>query len=412
MSYQRFGTPKIYVDNINWWLSTGILPSSEIIATGASFASGSSVHGLFDLKPSNVQTWSTNGTRTPINIFIDMASGTGIDANFISILGHNFEDAGAKFSLQADDSSSFSSPQNVSKITLTSVVNANAQSDTDTGVNQNDTGFVTDSTETVLTVSDGSNFYEGDWIKIDNEIMYVDSVSSNDLTIIRGTSGTSASGHTNTSDIYFTGYSAPATNGWSLATFSFPVEADNRYIRLRIDPDGAADDTFQANVQIGAILIGETYVFPNSPDLNIRRNLSFEGVKKRDSVGGQTYANAQYLRPGKWISEPFYNYSGNVASRSDRSGRASVDMSFSYLADTNAFPEHFYSRDGVRESNNITSNLINKTNGGMYPFLFQYDKDATDQIDSFLWCRLNNEPQFTQVANRVWNTSIKLREEF
>ena len=48
----------------------------------------------------------------------------------------------------------------------------------------------------------------------------------------------------------------------------------------------------------------------------------------------------------------------------------------------------------------------------MFPMLFQYDNTVTTDEDAFLWCRLNNEPQFTQVANRVWSTKLNLVEEF
>jgi|TARA_R110002020_G_scaffold73987_1_gene189645 hypothetical protein len=409
MSYQRIATPRIYIDNINWLISSGLLPTDQITSSGASMASGSSIHSFFDMKPSNTQTITTTGASAGFKLHIDtnMASGSQQDSNFIAILGHNLKSAGAKIMLQSDDSSAFASPSPITS--LTSVVNAAAQADTDTGTN---IAEALDTSKTGVDVESGhgGRFSEGDFIKVDSEIMYVDSVSSDTLTCDRGVSGTTAATHDSGASLLFTGYTAPATNGWTLATFS--KTSDNRYIRLIIDPDGAANDNFSANVQIGAILIGETMTLPQSPDLSITKQFLFDGVTRQTSIGGQTYANAQYTKSANWISEPFYNYTGTASDRRDKSGRMSLGMGFSYLTDTDVFAEDLYSRTGVSATNSIYTNLISKTNNGMFPMLFQYDSDTATDIDSFLWCRLNNEPSFQQVANRVWSTKIELLEEF
>ena len=87
-------------------------------------------------------------------------------------------------------------------------------------------------------------------------------------------------------------------------------------------------------------------------------------------------------------------------------------MRFSYLEDTDVLPENLYSTDSLISGNDFTTNVINKTHGGMLPFLFQYDGDVATGQDSFLGCRLNNEPDFSQVAHKIWNTPISLIEEF
>ena len=46
------------------------------------------------------------------------------------------------------------------------------------------------------------------------------------------------------------------------------------------------------------------------------------------------------------------------------------------------------------------------TNGGMFPFLLQYDNTDATIDDGFLWCRLDNEPSFTQVAYGQYNTQL------
>ena len=61
-------------------------------------------------------------------------------------------------------------------------------------------------TDTTLTVDDGGQFTKSpQYIKIDSEILKVSSVSSNDLTVVRGALGTTAAAHNDNSDIYHVG---------------------------------------------------------------------------------------------------------------------------------------------------------------------------------------------------------------
>ena len=52
-----------------------------------------------------------------------------------------------------------------------------------------------DTSETVVTVTDGAQFAANDLIRIDSELMWVSSISVNDLTVIRGVEGTPAKEH-------------------------------------------------------------------------------------------------------------------------------------------------------------------------------------------------------------------------
>ena len=335
MSYQRIGTPKIYVDNVNWSLTSGQIDSTDITytASDSSLATGSSVISMFDMKPSNLQQINTSGNQDDLFITVDthITSDSLVDNNFVAILGHNFNQAGAKFQIEQSD---------------------------DFTANVYDVASPTE----VVNATFGSSFH------------------------------------------------TPARNGWSLVTFADRVgSGDNRYWRIRIEPSGAG---YNANLQIGAILMGEVISLPHSPDLQINRQFIFDGVKKQTSVGGQTYANAQYLSGADWFLDPFNISTSASPSSLRKTGRQSWDMKFSYLTDTDVFPETLYTTTGLIEGNDFYTNLIAKTHGGMLPFLFQYDDTSATATDSFLWCRLNNEPQFKQVANRVWNANINLLEEF
>ncbi len=59
----------------------------------------------------------------------------------------------------------------------------------------NDAEWDTNSTETAMTVTTGANFEVGDVIQVDSELVNVTAISSNDLTVVRAFSGSSAATH-------------------------------------------------------------------------------------------------------------------------------------------------------------------------------------------------------------------------
>jgi len=208
-------------------------------------------------------------------------------------------------------------------------------------------------------------------------------------------------------------YHTPDRNGWSLVSFTDRSgDNDNQYWRIRIEPSGS---NYTSDIKIGAILLGEVISLPQSPDLDVKKKIIFDGVSKQTSVGGQTYTNAQFLSGADWFIDPLNLHSSLTSTdKILKTERISLDMGFSYLNDTDVYTENNYTKSDIISGNNITTNILNKTHSGMLPMLLQYDSSiasATD-TDSFLWCRLNNEPSFTQVANRVWSTSLSFIEEF
>ena len=416
MSYQRIVTPKVYIDNLSWLLSSGHISSSDLTSSGLNFASGYSATELFDMKPSNLQIITANGLSTPFELRINTRTATNSeqDSNFIAILGHNFKEAGAKFSLQIDDDSAFGSPDANTTTALTDVVNADALSIVDTGTNLAE-DLTTSETDVSVESGHGSRFSTGDILQFETaegnlETVYVTAVNNDVLTVVRGFNGSTQREFDSGDDIYFYGYTRPAQNGWTLATFT--QTSDNQYIRLLIDPDGGNTDTFSSDIKIGAILVGETYSLPQAPDLEIEKQFLFDGVKKQTSVGGQTYATSTYTKGSNWFLEPFFNSATATSpDKRHKSGRLSLDMSFSYLADTNLYPSNLHGGSNAT-SDSFFNNVISKTNGGMFPMLFQYDGSTATDVDSFLWCRLANNPSFEQVAINIWNTSMSLIEEF
>lgn len=74
----------------------------------------------------------------------------------------------------------------------------------DSGANINEGGTFS-ATDVTLTVTDGTKFTAGDGIQIDNEILRVSSITGNDLTVVRGIQSTTATTHTDATDIYIIG---------------------------------------------------------------------------------------------------------------------------------------------------------------------------------------------------------------
>ena len=121
MSYGRIKTPRIYVDWINWLISIGRMSASDITYSSANaLASGSSVQGMFDGDPTNIQTIECSGNNTTIAIEVDtnITTDSYQASNFIAILGHNLKEADAYVSIKADDSDGWTG------VTITEVANA------------------------------------------------------------------------------------------------------------------------------------------------------------------------------------------------------------------------------------------------------------------------------------------------
>lgn len=200
------------------------------------------------------------------------------------------------------------------------------------------------------------------------------------------------------------GYMHPANDGWSLVTYT--QNSDNRYQRIKIDSNSG---NYDADIKIGCIVWGVVYDFPNAPDLNIKRTFTFDGLKINESLGGQKYGIASYLTNSSWTSTSAWDTS---AEKSFKSGRQKLEMSFSFLSESNAFPSQIYDVNKTRTDDAIVNRIIMMTNGGMFPFILQYDNTDATIDDGFLWCRLDNEPSFNQVAYGQYNTTLSFVEEF
>ena len=128
MTYNRIATPRAYMDRLSNDLATGFRTISNytIIQNDGSTAvtfDGGQLEDLFDMRPSNFATIAHDTQAFYIIIDTGMTSDTVAEANFLAILGHNFEEADASFAVQHDDASDFGSATFVSN-SPTRVINA------------------------------------------------------------------------------------------------------------------------------------------------------------------------------------------------------------------------------------------------------------------------------------------------
>jgi len=183
---------------------------------------------------------------------------------------------------------------------------------------------------------------------------------------------------------------------------------------------------------IGCITMGKIYEMPHSPELKLTMTREMDGVKRIRTRGGADLVKHQYTKPAMWGIHPAWELWDNTANTYvgsekllSRAGRRVWDLSFSYLQDSDVFPDVSsltnYETTGYSDGDDVTLNtlldgddfysqVIHKTNGGQLPFIFQPDKDNNNP-DQFAICKFDmNSFKFDQVANGVYNVKLKIRE--
>ena len=348
MSYNRFATPRVYTDLINFNLANGYMTlagDTTIIqddgSTAVTFDSGSK-ESMFDMRPSNYAKIEKENKGFYIQIDTNMGNDKLPESNFLAILNHNFATADAIFKVESDDDVNFGS----------------------------------------TTVLSNSSEY--------SDVINAEQTEANQIN--------------------------PTGDGWTLMTWN-TAESNNRYLRITIEDDDSDGNNFIEDVVIGSIMWGEYFDFPHSPDLEISTSIDFDGVNLQRSVSGSTYSNASNLGVPGWHSTQPFQVSSTAAQETytfnQRFGRIQHSMNFSYLTDTDVFSEDWHESDYDKwfDDLNIHNSFINKVYGQHLPFLFSIDKDSTSPGDYGLY-RMTNQPSFKQVANRVWNTSLNIIEEY
>ena len=350
MSYNRIGTPRAYIDKINFDLTNGYRSVSNIAmlqddgSSAVTFASGQK-EDIFDLRPANYATIEEENQA----FYIQYDSGISTDAypesNYLAILGHNFNTADVVFKVELDDASDMASPTIVTTTgNHTKVVNAEADADANyIDPARNGWTLITWSTQTSdnryvrITFSDdagtGSNF--DDDVKI-GAIMwgeYIDFPNAPDLSV------------------------------------QTTIDYDGTKLQ-----DSAGGGTFANSIYTGQPMWAATPPWlPYSSDV-------------------PTYT--------------FQRRDGRLHHKMNFSYMADTDL-FAQDMGT-AAASYWY------DSDSLHSTFFQKILGQHNPFLFTIDKDATDanySNGSYGLFRLADSGfNATQVAHQTWSIGLNLRE--
>ena len=281
MTYNRVATPRMYMDRLSFDLATGQRTISNYTLKdddGSTVTpSSGAVEDLFDLRPSNYITIAKETERFFITIDTGASSDTVAEANFLAILGHNFEYSDAVFLLRHSDNSDLSSS---TVVTVdgghTDVINAETDSGNDDYVDPASNGWTlitwannnTSNQYYRLEISDNSglttNFNQD--VKIGAIMMgeYIDFPNSPDLDVgfnidYDGSKVlTSAGGNSFAASSYLGAPAWAKSNPWVLATSAVENEGSHlsrTYGRRSYDMNFsyvADTDLFQSNMRAAA----------------------------------------------------------------------------------------------------------------------------------------------------------------
>ena len=212
-------------------------------------------------------------------------------------------------------------------------------------------------------------------------------------------------------------------NGFSIATYNTAIDST------------LGVNYWDNEKTAGSLVIGTYYTMPHAPDLNLTMTREYSGIKTIETKGGSSLSNDFGSKNPKWGGLPAWGL-GDGTSNSltshdlSSSGRRIWDLSFSYILDSDLFPDvsslnaieslHPDGGDFVTDHNpigntllddpNFYSQVVHKTNGGQLPFIFQPDS-TNNNPDQFAICKFDQSSfQFKQVANSVYDVSLKIRE--
>ena len=357
MAYQSVGTPRFWVSTLQWLNSKGLLYWNNTSFSGANL-------NLFNLNPVNGNVLTGGATADDyfaINAEYGFQNIMINDNNFYMVLGHNFGSIGLTnlYLKTAWDSGQSTNYPLATNAYVNSMVNFNSEG------------------------------YDGYSINI-------------------------------------------GSNGHDFAPSTVEGDAspdDATYIKFRLDGSYSAD----TQINIGSILYGTYYTMPHSPDLNLTMTREYGGTKTLETKGGATLTNSYWTKQPNWSNGLGAWELGSGGLYADRDmalqalsdgGRRIWNLSFSYLDEENLFPkmtsltdyqtgtqtvENPYLDNTLLQENSFYSQVLLKTLGaGNLPFVFQPDKDDTT---NFAICMFDQDSfQFKQVANGVYNISMKIRE--
>jgi len=360
MANQNIRTPKFFTDLISFHRgrdsAIGAVTATHAGNTFVGLPSNKTIADLCDLKPLNLVTFDTSADTDGHVLCTFVFNTSSHKQNYIAILNHNLATAVGKIRIFAGDES------------------------------------------TDVTALDGANADTAD-------------INWGSITNAEAVNADTRTAHSDNKSIVI----EPATDGTTIITFD---EQDLRYWAIQFEGNttntgNAVNGTWGGtDLTVGGIMIGESFEMPHSPDMQLTRSIEYDKVKMQESVGGQRYASVGNLgRTASSTSKSPFTLATNA--QKVYGGRISYDFNFSFLSSSDVLPLESYSY--IYSDDTVVSDIWNITDGPTRPFIFCIDKDtAADGAESdFMFARFGqNSLSLNQVANDVYNVSLRIEEEF
>ena len=220
----------------------------------------------------------------------------------------------------------------------------------------------------------------------------------------------------------------PDKDGWLLVRHD--KDGWNGMNKFQVRFEGIESQGFS----IGDVSFGWTYDMPHSPDLSLKLSYANESIKTQQTKGGHTLTSSGWSEPPHWVDLPQWVTNdpddGVTEFRGlSASSRRAWDLSFSFLDETDMvsenYPGHSENTRGVMRgikrggkdrtflfgeiANSFFSKVVHGTANFQLPFIFQPSAD----VNEFAICRIEgNSFTIEQVANNVYNTSMRITETF
>ena len=376
MAYQNVGTPRFYINVMDWLHKSGGLTNStnlDIVLMNPS-----------DIKyPTASYDWNgSNNTYYYPQVIIPLRDTMG-DKSFVAHLGHNFSSCGSEVQIDqgADNHNSVRIVEDI--------INCNTE------LSSNPSAM-----RKIAPAYDGFSIYLADYTTQPRQLNprtrydYIGGGSAyNGLTPHIG------------STILGSYYDMPHSPDLKL---TMTREMDGV---KRIRTKGGADLVDHKYIKppmwgdAGAWELYEGTAYHQELSRSGRRvwDLSFSYLQSNIPGGGNLFAatesqaNRIFDTGGYTQSNDWYHSSSDVFEDIVHEG-GSADIA-DYWNQDRRFLEH----------DNFYSQVIHKTNGGQLPFIFQPDKN-NNAPDGFAICKFDSGFKFEQVANGVYNVKLKIRE--
>lgn len=228
--------------------------------------------------------------------------------------------------------------------------------------------------------------------------------------------------------------------GCSISIFksdSFELERLKNKFRLNNLIDINSEEQM-LSLDVGCISFGSYYDMPQSPELDITMEIEFDGFDTIKTLGGATMTNVRYAGSPWW-----YDVDGNKAepwavgessaTTTKRNGRRTWNMKFNYLDEKDLFSSNYTSSDymsnlinysisdievydgrshhlfNINNDDSFVSQVLNKVGNGQR-FIFQPNNTANNPSDFAIAMLDQDSLQIKQVANGVYDISLKITE--